>query len=216
MSTRVVHHADAISWLRDQPTLAGCSIVTSLPDVSEVGLPLDRWKTWFVDAARLCITKVPDDGVAIFFQTDIKKAGAWVDKGQLVAEAAAREGVRLLWHKIVCRRPPGTVTFGRPAYSHLLCFSRALPLDLSRATADVIADPGTSTWTRGMGHLVCRTVCAFVRDCTPTQTVVDPFCGQGMVLAAANALGLNAVGVELAAKRAQKARNLSVTYELES
>ncbi len=42
------------------------------------------------------------------------------------------------------------------------------------------------------------------------RTVVDPFCGHGTVLAVANALGLDAVGVELSRKRAQKARSLRV------
>lgn len=208
---RTVHCADAIAWLRDQPVLARCSVITSLPDVSEVPpLSLDGWRDWFRDAAALCMQKTPDDGVAIFYQTDIKKSGAWVDKGYLVHEASVRAGMRLLFHKIVCRRPPGTTTFGRPAYSHLLCYARTLSLDFARSTPDVIPDPGRSTWTRGMGLEACRIACRYVKESTSTRTVVDPFCGQGMVLAVANALGLDAVGVELSAKRVRKARSLTV------
>jgi tRNA G10 N-methylase Trm11 len=40
--------------------------------------------------------------------------------------------------------------------------------------------------------------------------VVDPFCGVGTVLAVANALGLEALGVEKARKRAEQARALRV------
>lgn len=210
-ASRTVHTGDAIAWLREQPVLAGCSIITSLPDVSELpGLSLDAWRSWFRDAAALCLSRVPDDGVAIFYQTDIKKAGTWVDKGYLVHEAASQNGMALLFHKIACRRPPGTITFGRPAYSHLLCYSRTLRLDFARSSPDVIPDVGRATWTRGMGVEACRVACRYVLDSTPTRTVVDPFCGQGMVLAVANALGLEAIGVELSAKRVRKARNLQV------
>jgi tRNA G10 N-methylase Trm11 len=42
------------------------------------------------------------------------------------------------------------------------------------------------------------------------KVVVDPFCGVGTVLAAANALGLDALGVEKNRKRAEEARALVV------
>lgn len=204
--TRVVHCADALEWLPSQGVMAGCSFTTSLPDVSELPhLSLDAWKSWFKDAAARVIASTPDDGAAIFFQTDVKKDGAWIDKGYLVSRAAEDAGVRCLFHKVVCRRPPGTVTFGRPAYSHLLGFSRGLKLDLSRATADVLEKAGESPWTRGMGVDACRLACRFVMDNTTTRTVVDPFCGRGTVLAVANAFGLSAIGVEISKKRARQA-----------
>jgi tRNA G10 N-methylase Trm11 len=40
--------------------------------------------------------------------------------------------------------------------------------------------------------------------------VVDPFCGHGTVLAVANALGLDALGVELSPRRCRAARALVV------
>ena len=207
---RTVHCTEALSWLAAQPVLQGCSVITSLPDVSEVALPLEDWKRWFLGAAAQVLARTPDDGVAIFYQTDIKPSGVWVDKGHLVQRAADEARVPLLFHKVVCRKPAGSITFGRPSYAHLLCFSRGLTLDYARSTADVIVDGGTSTWSRGMGQESCRIACRYVLDSTPTRTVVDPFCGQGMVLAVANALGLDAVGVELNRKRAQRARNLTV------
>ena len=122
---RVVHHGDAIEWLRAHGRLDGGSVVTSLPDVSEVPeLGFEGWQRWFEDAASLVMHAVPDDGAAIFFQSDIKHEGLWVDKGALVARAGERAGMGLLFHKIVCRKPAGTVTFGRASYSHLLGWSR--------------------------------------------------------------------------------------------
>lgn len=206
---RTVYSEDAVAWLQAREVLAGCSVVTSLPDVSELSpLSLAEWKQWFTRAAALVMQRVPPEGVAIFYQTDVKKAGAWVDKGYLVSRAAEEVGCELLWHKVVCRRPPGTVTFGRPAYSHMLCFSKGVRVDLGKATPDVLPDAGEVTWTRGMGVQACLLACRFILEHTPTRTMVDPFCGHGTALAVANALGLDAVGVELSRKRAKKARNL--------
>lgn len=207
--TRTVHCADALEWLPRQGVLAGCSVITSLPDVSELPhLSLDAWRGWFLGAAKQVLACTPDDGVALFFQTDIKKAGVWIDKGYLCSRAAEDAGVACLFHKVICRRAPGTVTFGRPAYSHLLAFSRGVRLDLARATPDVLEKAGESPWTRGMGQDACRLACRFVLDHTATRTIVDPFCGKGTVLAVANALGLHAVGVEISKKRARQAHAL--------
>lgn len=209
---REVHCADALAWMEVQRVLEGCSIVTSLPDVSEVGArSLDAWRAWFRRAAELAIARTPDDGVTIFFQSDIKKGGVWIDKGYLCQRAAEEAGAALLWHKIVCRAPPNTITFGRAAWSHLLCFSRGVRHDLGRApTPDVLPDAGAMTWVRAIGLHACRLACRYVREHTRSQTIVDPFCGQGTVLAVANELGFDAIGVELNRKRAARSRLLQL------
>jgi len=209
---RVVHHGDAIAWLSERGRLDGCSVVTSLPDVVELpGLDLAAWTRWFEDAAALVIDAVPDEGVAVFFQSDVKRAGAWIDKGALVQRAAERAGTRLLFHKIVCRKPAGTVTFGRASYSHLLGYSRGARPQAERATADVLPDAGFMPGVKAMGVNACLDACRFVQRETPTRTIVDPFCGYGTVLAVANAIGLDAIGVDLSARMCKKARALTVT-----
>jgi hypothetical protein len=209
--SRVVHHAEALAWLRGRGRLDGCSVVTSLPDVAELpAMDLAAWARWFEDAAAQVMGAVPDDGVAIFFQSDVKRGGTWIDKGAMVQRAADRAGTRLLFHKIVCRKPAGTVTFGRASYSHLLAYSRGVHPRPDRATADVIPDAGFMPATKSMGVAACADACAFVRRETATRTIVDPFCGYGTVLAVANALGLDAVGVDLSSKMCRKARTLKV------
>ena len=54
----------------------------------------------------------------------------------------------------------------------------------------------------------------YVLQETPTRTIVDPFCGWGTVLAVANALGLDAVGVDIAPRMCGRARKLR--YRIES
>ncbi|HEU4404400.1 MAG TPA: hypothetical protein VFS43_03825 [Polyangiaceae bacterium] len=81
-------HAEALAWLEANPTGAGTSVITSLPDVSEVPkLGFGAWRAWFVEAARRVIRWAPADGVAIFYQSDVGRGGTWVDKGYLVAGA---------------------------------------------------------------------------------------------------------------------------------
>jgi hypothetical protein len=136
----------------------------------------------------------------------VKRHGCWVDKAFLVQLGAERAGSRLLWHKIVCRAPVGVTTFGRPAYAHLLAFSRALTLEPARSSPDVLPELGKMTWPRAMGLEACIATCRFLSAETRCRTVVDPFCGLGTMLAVANGSG-----VELSRKRAMRARALGWT-----
>ena len=214
--SRQVHAEDALPWLKRHAPLSGCSLVTSLPDVSGLavsGSPaqaLEQWRTWFIDAAALVMTATVDQGATVFYQTDIKREGTWVDKSYLCHLAAERAGSALLWHKIVCRAPAGQVGFGRPQYTHLLCYSRGVRDRVAQSYADVLPSTGRMTWSQAMGVDACEFACRYVLSHTSTRTIVDPFCGVGTVLAVANRLGMNAIGVELSRRRAGKARRLQV------
>lgn len=209
--SRTVHVGDGVAWLRANPLPSDHALVTSMPDESELpALGFDAWEAWFVETAALACRQTADDAVTIFYQTDIKHRGLWVDKARLVARGAEAAGSHLIWHKIVCRVPPGTPTFGRPGYAHLLCFSRDLRLTPAQSSADVLPALGQMPWPRAMGTAACEAVCTFLLAHTQCRTVVDPFCGHGTMLAVANARGLAAVGVELSSKRAGRARRLEV------
>jgi len=206
MAERVVHHGDGIEFLRRGPLPADHAIVTSLPDHSELpALGFDGWRRWFVETAALVCGAVADDAVAIFYQTDVKHDGRWVDKGHLVLLGADAVGSHALVHKIVCRVPPGTTTFGRPAYAHLIGTSRTRRLAPGASTPDVLPELGAMSWSRAMGAAACEAAVRFLMS-IGTRVVVDPFCGQGSILAAANAHGLDAIGVELSRRRAARAR----------
>ncbi len=204
---REVICGDGIAYLRDTPLPADAAIVTSLPDHSELPtLGIDGWKRWFVDTVALACRAVADDAVAIFYQTDVKHDGRWIDKGHMVHLGFDAAGSALLWHKVICRVPAGMTTFGRPAYAHILCASRKLRLAPGASSPDVLPALGKMSWSRAMGANACDAVIDFVLAHTACRTIVDPFCGQGSILAAANAKGLAAVGVELSKRRAARAR----------
>lgn len=210
--TREVFCEDALKWLESYEDKGGVSFLGSLPDFSEFpSYTLEEWKEWFQNTAGLILRKTSPEGVTIFFQSDIKHEGLWIDKAYLVQKAAEEAGHALLWHKIFCRAPAGTVMFGRPSYSHMLCFSKSVVPDISKSTADVIPDLGDKTWVRGMGLSASVMASTFIKKHTATTTLINPFCGEGSVLAAANYCGLNAVGIERSHKRAEKARNLQVS-----
>jgi len=197
--------------MRARGRIPGACAVTSLPDVSEVRLALPAWRSWFLEAARLVVDAVPDGSAALFFQSDIKRDGIWIDKAALVIRAAEEAGARLLFHKIVCRRPPGLPSDDRPGYTHLIAVSRSLRCPDSLPIPDVVTDAGPRPWVRAMGIRAAAHAVRFARDQAGAMLIFDPFCGVGTVLAVANDLGLDALGVEKSASRCGRARVLAVT-----
>jgi DNA methylase len=198
--------AEALAWMDATP--APARQPSKLPDVSELpALGFEGWRAWFVGAARRVIRWVPDDGVAIFFQSDVLHRGAWIDKGYLVMRAADDEGASLVWHAIACRTPPGTPTQGRASYSHMLCVAKA-PRPPKHGRPHVLSHVGAKSWSKAMGIEACRYACGYLIDETDTRTVVDPFCGEGTVLAVANAMGLDAIGVDVSRARCKVARSM--------
>lgn len=208
--SREIHCAEAIAWMRARGRMEGACAVTSLPDVSEVGKSLPVWREWFLGAVGATIDLVPETSAALFFQSDIKCDGVWIDKGGMVIRAAEDAGARVLFHKIVCRRQPGQLTMGRPGFTHLIAVSRAMRCPDVLPIPDIITDAGRVPWVRAMGIRAAAHAVRFARDQVGARMIVDPFCGVGTIPAVANALGLDAVGVELARKRAEQARALTV------
>ena len=214
---REVHCVDAIGWMRARDPIEEACAVTSLPDVSEVGLALPVWRTWFLEAVKLVVNSVPPDSGSLFFQSDIKRDGIWIDKGALVIRAAEDTGAHVLFHKIICRRPPGMLTMGRPGYTHLIAVSRTARCPDVLSIPDVVVDAGRQAWVRAMGMRAAAHAVRFARDHLRAKTIFDPFCGVGTVLAVANAFGLDAIGLEKAKKRSEQAGELKVAaFELSS
>lgn len=211
---RTIYCEDAIAWLEKHPILENSSLIASLPDISEFQqFTLAEWKNWFIQTAKLVLSKTPDDGVTLFYQSDIKVDGIWIDKAYIIQKAAEELGHELLFHKIACRYNAGTITFGRPAYSHILCFSKKLRLDPAKNSADVLPELGDKSWVRGMGIEACLMIAKFLKEQTSTEILIHPFCGEGSQLAAANFYGLKAIGIDRGTKRAEKAGQLQISAD---
>jgi hypothetical protein len=208
---RDVIHGEALAWLAENPAPAQASVVTSLPDVSELPeLGFEGWRSWFIEAARAVIRWVPPAGLAIFYQSDIRHRGTWIDKGFLVQLAAEEEQAPLVFHKIVCRKPAGTISHGRASYSHLLCFAKGERASPAHPGPDVLADAGFMPYSKATGVAACVAACRFLREETATELVVDPFCGRGTILAVSSAMGFDAVGVDQSVRKCRAARTLSI------
>lgn len=188
-----------------------CSIITSVPDVSETGLSLSRWRPWFRHVCQKMLDRLDDDQVAIFYQTDIRAEGEWVSKAYLVMQAAEKAGMKLIWHKIVLVNSVHTIRGSTASFVNLLCFSRQHRETLLTLTPDVLAHRGTMLWKRAMGLRACEFACKYIRAHVPTaRAIVDPFCGSGSTLSMANQFGLDAIGVDHCRKRCVQASTLDV------
>ena len=84
-----------------------------------------------------------------------------------------------------------------------------------RASSGAVGVPdvihrGDVAWGKAMGVDAAVWTARFLRNDIGAKEVCDPFCGSGTVLAAANHMGLDALGVELSAKRARHATLLQL------
>jgi hypothetical protein len=208
-----VIHGDAIEWLVAHPSLAATSVIASLPDVSELGVPLDRWREFFLAAARACMLTAADDGLSVFIQTDNKRDGRWISKASLVLRVADELDIPQIFHKIVCRQPPGTRIHGRPGYSQMLGFSRRAIDDPAHPTPDVLPDLGEMPWSHSIGTRASGVAVDAVRRLAPgTNRIVVPCCGIGTILAVANERGFDVIGIERNRKRAEAARTFTLGH----
>ena len=69
---RTVVNADAMAWMRAQAAPFSGSVVTGIPDISEVSLSPDEYRAFFLEAVELILRRTPTDGVAVFCQTDCR------------------------------------------------------------------------------------------------------------------------------------------------
>lgn len=197
---REVHCQDAIPWLAARPAKLD-AIVTSIPEMEEVGLKPAPYEEFYRRAVRLCLDAVKPAGYVIFLQTDRKHHG-WIDKSYLAIDEAVKAGSRLIWHKIALRMEPGKRDLFRPGYSHMLCFSKEGKV--GTLLPDVI-ERGEVAYTHAFGAAAVKMVVEYLRE-QGIRHITDPFVGSGTTLRAAAAAGLDSTGLDIDPKQCREAR----------
>ncbi|EFA78977.1 hypothetical protein PPL_08445 [Heterostelium album PN500] len=216
---------DALEYIKNNELEKTTSIITSLPDIVEMsGYTLDRYKTWFVNAITLICSKLTDNNVAIFYQTDVKRkvkgnkgvVDEYLDKGYMCSKGAEIAGCKMVWHKMMTSSPPelGKVARGtKSSFSHMICIARTPSNLIYQEQTPDIAPRGAMTWPKAMGLNACMVAAKYIRGIGST-TILDPFCGKGSVLAIANLIGLNSIGVDLAISKVRHSCNLLITPKM--
>lgn len=177
------------------------AILTSLPDPDEMALSIDEWRWWFTSAIRRCCEALPDGHPAVFYQTDRKAGGAWLSKAGIVLEQAQRLGLAVIWHKIVgASFAPGVY---RPSYSHLIAVGHEVRP--GKASPDLILR-SRSLYERGADVAAARFAADWIANYS--ELCIDPFCGHGTFLAAAEEAGMEAVGIDIDPVVCEVARSL--------
>ena len=191
--SRTIHHGDALVWLADQK---GCpNIITGIPDINEVNLELADYLAFFDRAAGLIFDRLDPNGYGIFLQTDRKINKTWISKSARLITLGERHGFKLCWHKIILNREAGATDLFRPTYSHMLCFS--VHGTSGAATPDVIPVSPRSYNNASPLAAVVQAVTFVKRYTKAEKIIIDPFVGQGTIVAVANHYGLNAVGIDI-------------------
>src|SRR6185295_13715228 len=100
-----IDQADVLDWLATHTLQQNQAIVASIPDSAELpNQSVELWRPWFSHVAEEIVQRAPEQSPIIFYQSDVRYAGGWIDKSFLVQEAARKHGASLLLHRIVCRR----------------------------------------------------------------------------------------------------------------
>ena len=216
-ATRVVYRHDSVEWLRTGESAAGAielpdvfDVITGLPDISEVRprLSPSAYEDWLCEMAARILERLPPNRVAIFYLTPGRysgEGGAWLDKGYCVQRGARQAGAGCVWQKVVLiQDAAGRTRGGRPGFVNLLCFSREHRVPRDFTTVDVLPDRGHMSWSHAIGEDACAVAIEYCVEHVSADgeraAVLNPFCGQGSVLAVANAYGLDAVGMDVSLK----------------
>ena len=197
---RDVYCADSNDWLNGKKFKI---IITSLPDMEEVGLSYLEWREWIIKTSKNLIDSLYNDSIIFFYQTDRKYDGQIIDKKTLISSVFLENGFNNILSKIILKREPNKIDLFRPTYTNLFAFSKNIKS--GKATADVIHS-GKMIYKNAMGFNAVECCINFIKSKKIEGNILDPFCGQGSVLKISNDLGFNSIGVDILEEQFKKAK----------
>lgn len=193
--SREIIVADAVKWLEEQTACSIPNVVTGICDMDEIGATLPEYLRFFKQVANLIFSRMNPGGYAVFIQTDRKYQREWIDKSALLSECARENGFKMVWHKIQLLREVDGTDLYRPTYSHMLCYTVN---GTSGAAFPDVLPVSRRLYKNGTPIEAARRSLLFIKQYNKKSTkVVDPFVGRGTIPAIANALGMDAVGIDI-------------------
>jgi hypothetical protein len=183
------------------------AVITSLPDMEEMGLDFHEWNEWFKEVSyRLSLNY----SLCIFYQTDRRKDGRVISKSNLILNSAEKANKNILFHKIQLRKKLGSIDLYRPAYTHLI----AVSLLKNNLKKPCVLGVGRKLYKNGMDVNSAKLAAEVVKN-YGFDTVFDPFCGMGTVLAVSNSLGLNSIGIDIDPEQVRLSELLVIDKEID-
>tara|TARA_R100001460_G_scaffold22434_3_gene45689 strand:- start:13015 stop:13644 length:630 start_codon:yes stop_codon:yes gene_type:complete len=199
--------ADACKWLFKNKGLG--AVITSPPDAEEINKSIDDWRNWFLMAVELCFNATKKDTPTIFYVTDRKHNNELISKTNLIFQGANNLNRKLMFHKIALRKPVNSIELHRPSYSHLLAFNninKAYPTTIQGAD---VFERGKVLYNNGMG--LSAAILSVKYAGLFTDTIVNPFSGQGTICTIAETYGLNSIGIELLNEQIEKSKGITIS-----
>ncbi len=200
---RKVFCMDAMDYINSVKSFD--SVLTSIPDREETDMSIEEWKHWFCNVVRKIVSKT--NNYAIFYQTNRKVDGGLIDKSYLVNQGISISGGKLLWSKIALCRDVNASDLFRPTFTHILCASKKKGSGKNKA--DVI-HRGKMIYKNAMGLNACMFCLDFIKNNSDTKVITDPFCGQGSILAIADKMGFETIGVDILEEQCEKSKKLYI------
>ena len=174
-------------------------VFTSVPDLSE--LPetynVGSYQIFLSDAMSLVSSLT--NKFAVLGQSDRRQNGEIFSKAEFICEEMTR-GFKLKDHKILLKKPLGSIDMFCLTYSHVLFFSKGQGISKRQKVKAFMPDVWDFHCERRNGVVLWNE--DFVRLVIEVMTdegdlVIDPFAGRGTVIKVAEQMNREAIGFEI-------------------
>ena len=210
---------DSVNWFNKQPINTLHNVLTGLPDMDELNIKnIDEYLKFFRNMAELIFTRLKETGYAIFIQTDRKFEGQWIDKSYHLTDVAYKNGMKLIWHKIVLQRDVSKTDLHRPTYSHVLCYTKT---GKPGASFNDVFPVGNKLYANATPDNACNRCAEYIKTVNKKRApegeydIVDPFVGRGTVGKCTLELNMSFLGIDIDEKQCKNSesylKNINIT-----